>query len=382
MRRLWHLCPASHTLSHPLSRISAGPLAESFRHKEADAIHVSGSFSFSTERKLSHMTRLTSLQDCVAQALTHCVPLRPEAVAQPKMTAGFLAQDLCLTHDLPPQPEALRAGFAVAALDVLGASVDMPVPLGQAVAVTPGRALPLGCDAVLTLDCAEDSGAGLEAICPVGPGEGVRHAGHDGRAGSVLAKAGSRLTPQLTYVAALAGVAPVTLRQPTIRVEIDDPVQAGFVQQWGASMGVRCSSGEADLVVRTTRTQTPRLAYAPAETAWMESDGSAVVLALPTRFDGLVAALLGLGIPAICHLGGASVRTVPRALLRKITSSVGLSELVLLAEEDQGWVPFPSGHLTLTSLAGASAFVILPPESEGLPAGAQLSAAPIDQPFC
>lgn len=328
------------------------------------------------------MTRLTSLQDCIAEALAHCSALRPEAVAQPEMTAGFLAQDLCLPHDLPPQAEALRAGFAVAALDVLGASVDMPVPLGQAVEVTPGGALPPGCDAVLAPDCTEDFGTGVEAICPVGPGEGVRHAGHDGRAGSVLAKAGSRLSPRLTYVAALAGPAPVMQRQPTIRVEIDDPVQADFVQRWGESMGARCWSGEADLVVRATRTQTPRLAYAPAETAWMESVGSVVVLELPTRFDGLVAALLGLGIPALCHLGASTLRAVPHVLLRKITSSVGLSELVLLAEEDQGWMPFPSGHLTLTSLASASSFAILPPESEGLPAGAQLSATPIDQPFC
>jgi molybdopterin biosynthesis enzyme len=96
----------------------------------------------------------------------------------------------------------------------------------------------------------------------------------------------------------------------------------------------------------------------------------------------MMTALLALGQPAVAMLAGAAARAVTRPLLRKAPSAPGMSDLVLLAPREGGWYPSPPGLVTLAILAEAHAFAILPPESEGLPAGAPLAAQPLGPDFC
>lgn len=335
---------------------------------------------------LQAMDSLTPLGQCLARALDSLMPVPPAWVETASAAGLVLAADLCLPHDQPPVAEALREGFAVAALDLLGASAGSPVPLAAPVRVMPGGALPAGTDAVLPEDGTE-TGAGLnEAIRPVSPGEGVRRAGHDGRAGTVIARAGTRVAPRHMLIAARAGIARLAVRRPRVAVALDDPAGAAFARGWVAALGACVVEGPAELILRTADDHAPRLALAPAETAWLartegEVGGAALILTVPARFDGTVAACLALALPALARLSGAApvARTLP--LARKLTSTVGLSEMVLLAEEAGHWLPQPAGTLTLSGLAAATAFAILPPESEGLPAGAPLAATPLDLPF-
>jgi molybdopterin biosynthesis enzyme len=334
---------------------------------------------------LRPMSSLTPLRLCLDRAMAGLAPVAP-AVCDPAAACGqVLAADLTLPHDLPPVAEALRAGVAVAALDLVGASPGAPVPLGTPVRVVPGMPLPPGTDAVLPEDGTDGPPALPEAVRPVGPGEGVRRAGHDGRAGDRVASAGMRLAPHQALVAALAGIAAVPVRRPRVAVALADPAQAAFARAWAVGLGAVVSAGVsadgADLTLRSATAHTPRLALAPAETAWLERSAAELVLTLPARFDGMVAALLGLGLPALAALSGATPRTETRPLARKIASGVGVAELVLLARDGDAWLPQPAGTLTLSRLAAACAFAILPPDSEGLPAGAPLSAHPLDLPF-
>jgi molybdopterin biosynthesis enzyme len=140
-------------------------------------------------------------------------------------------------------------------------------------------------------------------------------------------------------------------------------------------------NGPADLTLRGATEHTPRLALVPAETAWLARDGAGLVLTVPVRFDAMLAACLALALPALARLSGARAVTTALPLARKLTSTVGLSELVLLSEQAGQWHPHPAGVLTLSGLAQATAFAILPPDSEGMPALAPLSATPIDLPF-
>jgi molybdopterin molybdotransferase len=327
------------------------------------------------------MTALVPLDRCLAAALDRVVPVGPSWVETDAALGRILAQDLRFPYDVPERTQALRAGYGVTALDLVGASVGTPVPLADPVRVVPGDALPAGMDAVLSEDGIETTAGWTEAIRPLNPGDGVRRAGHDGLAGGVIAPAGTRLTQRHTLIAAQAGIEQIALRQPRLAVELADPAQRSFASGWCVALGASVVDGPADLTLRVTRDHAPRLALVPAETAWLAPTDQGLVLTLPARFDGMVAACLALALPALARLSGAEgvTRTLP--LARKLTSTVGLSELVLLTEQAGNWQPQPAGVLTLSGLAQATAFAILPPRSEGLPAGAPLPATPFDLPF-
>ncbi len=100
-----------------------------------------------------------------------------------------------LSRRYPTLAEALRAGFAVTALDLTGASADLPIGLAAPVHVLPGDPMPPGTDAVLPPEGVEATGTGFEAVRPIHPGGGVRRAGHgDGRAGAHIAAVGAVLS--------------------------------------------------------------------------------------------------------------------------------------------------------------------------------------------
>lgn len=327
------------------------------------------------------MTSLTPLGICLSPALDDLTPV-PATWVETASAAGLvLAEDICLPHNLPSATEALRAGFAVAALDLVGASAGAPVPLADPVRVVPGEALPQGTDAILPEDGTDTASGLCEAIRPVSPGDGVRRTGHDGRTGDVIAPAGTKLTSRHILIAGKAGITRIATRQPRVAIAFDDPAQTAFARGWVSALGASTVEGEADLTLRSATDHTPRLALAPAETAWLARTGAGLLLTVPARFDGMVAACLGLALPVMARLTGAAPQTRTRPLARKLTSTVGLSELVLLSEQDGQWLPGPAGILALSDLATACAFAILPPDSEGMPAGASLSATPFDLPF-
>jgi molybdopterin biosynthesis enzyme len=327
------------------------------------------------------MDSLTALHDCVAQALHRAGPVSSEIVPLSDALGCVLAEALGFAGDTPPVAEALRAGFAVTALDLTGASAGVPIPLATAAGVLPGDPLPPGADAVLPPDGVEANAAGWDAIRPVGPGEGVRRAGHDGRAGALIAPAGMRLTARHSLAASLAGQAKCAVRRPRVAIALPDPAQAGFARATMTALGARIVDTAPHLILRPAADAKPRLALAPAETAWLGYEDASLVLSVPHRFDAMVAACLALGVPAMAALTGAAPQAEERALMRKVASTLGRADLVLLIRQGADWQPCPAGTITLAGLAAADAFAILQPDSEGLPAGASLAGISLSSPF-
>lgn len=332
------------------------------------------------------MIALTTLHDCLELGLGEVVPLAVEHVAVPSTLGCVLAEAVSFPVDQPSGHEALRAGYAVSALDLVGASSDAPLPLPAEHPVVGGEALPVGTDAVLPAEGVEPGAFGLDAIRPVHPGEGVRRAGHDARAGERFADAGTRVTATQLLLAELCGLTTLPVRQARVQVALVDRRQQAFVTAWlHASCAATCveTAVEADLIIRTTTDPTPRLALAPAETAWLDRDArnGRLTLQVPPRHDGLVTALLALGVPTLAALLGSEPRQARRPLTGKVGSTIGWSELLLVHAIDTGWSPAIAGHVTLRSLVAAQAFAVLPPESEGCAAGTALAATPILQPF-
>lgn len=326
------------------------------------------------------MSGLIPLDACLARALDGTNPVPPETLPLAQAMGHALAQDLLLPHDLPTNHEALRAGFAVNALAMMGASPSMPLPLGDAPPLLPGAALPQGSDAILPVDQTQTDHGQPEAIHTPDPGEGVRRAGHDGREGDTLLRAGQCIGARQQMLAGLAGCTHATVRRPRVQVAPDLPL-AAFVARWAQSQGALITDDAPHLRIRAAQTHQPRLALNPGDTAWLERGEDALVLDLPPRFDAVLAALLALALPVLAALAGRVPQPVVRPVTRKIASAIGLSEVVLLTRTDSAWMPGPAGTVTLTGLARADAFALIPPDSEGIAAQTPLPGLPLENPL-
>ena len=327
------------------------------------------------------MNGLLALDDCLQRALAALEPVAPVLQPCDEAIGAVLADDLLLPCDFPVRDEALQAGLAVNSLDLVGAGADNPVPLTLARSVEPGQALPANTDAVLGDDGFDRSFGQTEALRAVHPGEGLRRAGHDGRSGDLLAPAGTRVSPRLALAATLAGYEQLPVRRPQVALQLPHLPHNRLVAAWLQRTGATTTTAPADLIICPTRSHRPGLALMPAETAWLETTASGLLLSVPRRFDGLVCALLALALPLLGRCSGAQPQQKTRPLARKVSSALGLTELVLLHTDGGDWAPSPPGTITLTGLAGACAFALIPADSEGLAAGTTLTATAIDQPF-
>ena len=79
--------------------------------------------------------------------------------------------------------------------------------------------------------------------------------------------------------------------------------------------------------------------------------------------------------PLLHHLSGACARpSLALPLARKIASTVGLAEIVMLARHDAGGWPLASGDILREQLARADAWLCVPDDSEGYAAGTWIDA--------
>jgi molybdopterin molybdotransferase len=149
-------------------------------------------------------------------------PLPDEALGLADAVGRTLAADLAAPIDLPPHANSALDGFAFAAASVPGelelsgevfASGD-PEPLtpGTAVRIATGGVMPDGADAVVGIENADVSDGRVLLSRPASPGDAVRQAGSDVRAGALVLAAGQRLTPLAASVAASLGVAELRCR--------------------------------------------------------------------------------------------------------------------------------------------------------------------------
>ena len=68
-----------------------------------------------------------------------------------------------------------------------------------------------------------------------------------------------------------------------------------------------------------------------------------------------------LALPVLDRLSGRRPRkTVTLPLARKIASSVGIAEIVLLERKQGAWMPLAVGELSLEAIARAEAWLVVP----------------------
>src|SRR3981081_1324008 len=105
------------------------------------------------------------------------------------------------------------------------------------------------------------------------------------------------------------------------------------------------------------------------------SMGNLPVVAVPGAPDQAFAAWWTLARPVLDRLSGRQPRqTLTLPLARKIASSVGIAEIVLLEKDAGTWMPLAGGALSLKTIARADAYLAVADGSEGFAAGTPVDA--------
>lgn len=367
---------------------------------------------------MQRIARLTPLYDALASIDT----VKPVAAREAGLAAAggrVLAADILADAGRPAAAIALRDGWAVRADALTDASAYAPAPLPAVpVAMEPGDALPAGADAVAEPDTIVVRGRSAEAVAAVAPGDGVLQAHADVSPRAVLRRAGERVRDVDLAVLAALGVGTVSVREPRVRVvragrpgvvmqaslafvaaaveraggavildppEADDPDQfTAALHHEGADAVIAVGgtgAGVSDSSVHTLGDglRFHGLAASPGETTAFGVVAARPVLLLPGRLDAVLAGWLLLGRALLARLAGVadSDPASTATLARKVASTVGLATVVPVRRQGDLVEPLASGYLPLGALAQADGWILVPPESEGYPAGAPVAVRPL-----
>jgi molybdopterin molybdotransferase len=365
--------------------------------------------------------KLTALADALATIEALARPVEPRDLDIAAAFGRVLAADVHAAAARPATALALRDGWAVNSGETVDAGSYAPTLLSAPPQrVDAGEPLPPGADAVAPLDGIALRGSQAEALETVAPGEGVLPPGADAKIGMPLRAAGERLRATDQALLSVAGISRVAVREPRIRLvrarggnpviaagygwliatlaaegavvvadvtdEIaPDHLQAAFHHEVSDATLVLGGTGEgaSDTGVLALA-QAGRVAFhgvglIPGETAAFGVVGARTVLFLPARFDAALAAWLTLGRHWLKTLsaGGEEDRSFMAQLARKVTSTIGMAEVVPVRCRDGGAEPLASGHLSLAALSRADGWILVPPESEGYPAGTPVAVRPL-----
>jgi molybdopterin biosynthesis enzyme len=363
------------------------------------------------------IARLTPLADVLAMVDLDVKPVTPRTVEVGRAAGRTLAVD-AMARTRPNVALAMLDGWALAADTTLGAGGYTPALLLETPQrVEVGQPIPPDADSVAPFDAIKIVNGRAEALMTINPGDGVLAAGGDCDSAIPMRRTGEALS--LTDVAAFdaAGIARVTVREPRIRVlplrgsgivnaaarllaadierrggaaRLDDPGRdlgavlgaesADFIVVIGGTGNGR-NDNSVQVVAREARLAVHGIALTPGETAAFGFAGERPVLVLPGRLDAALAVWLLVGrrilerLAATLHHGDRDpVETL--TLARKVTSTVGLAEVVPVRRNGGQAEPLAVKYLPLSSLARSDGWILVPPDSEGYSQGSAVQVKP------
>ena len=349
---------------------------------------------------------LMPLVEARALLTGHIAVVPARAVSLSEAVGRIAGRDIISERGEPVRAIALRDGWAVRADDVLGASPYAPILLAHALAwVESGAAMPEGTDAVVPPEAL----VGRTVIADASAREGTRSTGEEIAAGTCLVPAGRRITPLHCLALEAAGILEVPVRVPCVRLVVTGGHEPDSVSTLIANLAVsegaaitdrvavaatpeaiavalRTPGADATLVLggtgfgrgdqsadglaRAGSVHAHGIALRPGGTTAFGEVGGRPVLLLPGRPDAALSAFLTLGRPLLAALAGATASLPDRApLSRKITSTIGLSEIVFARRQQDAILPLGGADLPLHRLIEADAAILVAAQTEGYPAG-------------
>ena len=362
------------------------------------------------------ISQLTRLADVLAMIDLRVKPVTPRTLDVATAAGRALAGD-AVAAARPTAALALVDGWAISADLTLGAGGYAPVPLlHPPQRIETGQALPPDTDSVAPFDSIRISDGNAEALATINPGDGVLAAGGDNDPAIPLRRSGERL--RMIDLAALAatGLSRLAVREPRVRllplrgsaiVIAAARLIAGDIERRGGTvklddagrdLGTVLAAENTDAIVVIGGTGSGRndtgvhtmardcevavhgIAVTPGETAAVGFAGPRPILLLPGRLDAALAIWLLVGRRILDRLAMANnpdrepVETLP--LVRKVTSTVGLAEVVPVRRGAGQAEPLASKYLPLSALARSDGWILVPAESEGYSAGTPVQIRP------
>jgi molybdopterin biosynthesis enzyme len=297
----------------------------------------------------------------------------------------------------PPHDVAAVDGWALRASDLVGASSYTPLPLVKSPAwVEAGGKIPDGCDCVIDEGSVDLTGPIAQVLAEAIPGQGLR------RKGGAIADA-SRLIDvwrlgdlvhrlRLRLVNVPGGTITASLIANALREARADVVFAEAAGRDAASVAAVLDGSDCDLLIIVGGSGVGRtdasvialaargeviahgLALQPGRTAAVGRIGRTPVIALPGAPDQALAVWWAVVLPVIDGLSRQQRGILTLPLARKVASSVGLAEIVLLERQAHAWMPLAIGDLPLETVTRADAWLLVSGHSEGYAAGTPASA--------
>ncbi len=362
------------------------------------------------------ISQLTRLADVLAMIDLRVKPVTPRTLDVATAAGRALAGD-AVAATRPTAALALLDGWAISADLTLGAGGYAPVPLlHPPQRIETGQALPPDTDSVAPFDSIRISDGNAEALATINPGDGVLAAGGDSDPAIPLRRGGERL--RMIDLAALAatGLSRLAVREPRIRVlplrgsaiviaaarliagDIERRGGTVKLDDAGRDLGTVLAAENTDAIVVIGGTGNGRndtgvhtmardcevavhgIAVTPGETAAIGFAGPRPILLLPGRLDAALAIWLLVGRRILDRLAMANnadrdpVESLP--LARKVTSTVGLAEVVPVRRGVGQAEPLASKYLPLSALARSDGWILVPAESEGYSAGTPVQIRP------
>ncbi len=260
--------------------------------------------------------KLMSVEAARAAMLAEISALAAETIPLDQAVGRVLAEDVAAVRDQPPFTNSAMDGWAVrsadapGSLEIVGESAaghghQGQVQPGEAVRIFTGAALPAGADSVVIQENAAREGD--RVIVPAcRPGDNIRDAGKDFRAGDVLLRKGTRIDPWRLSLAASAGRAEVAVHgRPRVAI---------------------LSTGEE--IVEAPATPGPFQIYdsgSPALKVMVEAWGgeASKLSGVRDQLEAVIEAMRGAEADLIVTVGGASVGD--HDLVRAAAQALGLS---------------------------------------------------------
>jgi molybdopterin molybdotransferase len=332
----------------------------------------------------------------------------------PADALGCVAADMPPFKPYPQRDIAAADGWALRARDLVGASSYSPLPLpNPPVWVEAGDAIPEACDCAVDSDSVDATGPIFQVLAEAIPGQGVRRIGGEIAEGSVIAS-GRRICSLDLLIARVVGLEKLSVRRPCLRI-VNVPATSGnaaaqLISENAREAGVNvvlveakardaasiASAAETDAcdmlltiggsgvgridaaitaLAKRGEVIAHGIALQPGRTSAVGRVGKIPFVALPGAPDQALAGWWAMALPVLDRLSALRPRpSITLPLARKIASSVGIAEIVLLEKIERSWMPLSVGAMPLEMIARADAWLLLPGGSEGFAAGTPVDA--------
>ncbi len=178
---------------------------------------------------------MLSVKEAQEKVINSKVTIKPKKATILESLHYVLAEELVSKDFIPAFDNSAVDGYAVKAIDILGAEKNYPVKLklfkedipagksssfslepGMCIQIMTGAPIPQGCDCVVMKEDALKEGKDVLVFRECRQGENIRYKGEDVSQGDIVLKKGSKIYPADIGLMASVGISEITINTPPL----------------------------------------------------------------------------------------------------------------------------------------------------------------------